>query len=315
MRPPRHGGPLAALGLLAGGLALVSVAAPSAAASGQVCMGVVVDDGNGSTAVQSAEVTPGVTTDLQAMSEAGEVPTQNDSGLVCAINLYPTNGLANCLAASGGLFYYWSYWEGDVSTNTWTYASIGPASHTVSSGQEYVEGWRYQDPGADNPNATKPSVTPAAAFAQSCGNTTTTTSTTSGGGSLGGSSTTTSTTPSTSVSPPASASVPATPGPATRASTHTSPTSTTSTTLYSKGKATTSPTTTVPGASTTSTTADAGGRSSGGRSESTKLAAADTSAHSTSGGDPAWPIVLIVAVIALLGGLAWFRWRRRPAEE
>ena len=50
---------------------------------------------------------------------------------------------------------------------------------TSAPGQDYVEGWRYQDPGPDNPTAPAPAMTPAAAFAQACS--TTTTTTTSGG--------------------------------------------------------------------------------------------------------------------------------------
>ena len=94
------------------------------------------------------------------MSAAGDVVTQNNSGLVCAINNYPADGLDSCLNAKHGKFFYWSYWQGDPDTNTWTYASVGPASHDVGAGQDYVEGWRYQDPGPDNPTAPPPSVTP-----------------------------------------------------------------------------------------------------------------------------------------------------------
>ncbi len=123
-------------------------------------MGVVVDDASNATA-QAAQIAPG-TSDLQALSAAGDTATQNNSGLVCAINNVPADGLQNCLkTAGGGQYYYWSYWEGDPYTNTWTYANVGPASHTVDTGQTYVEGWRYQDPGADNPTATKPAVTPS----------------------------------------------------------------------------------------------------------------------------------------------------------
>ncbi len=155
--------PRSRAGLLLGGTLLVGVlalgpAGDSGAAGGGVCEGIVVDDGPNtgqqswsSVAVQTANVAPG-SSDLDALSAAGDTPTQNGSGLVCAINDYPPDGLQNCLATSGAGYDYWSYWQGDPSTNTWAYAQIGPASHTVDSGQTYVEGWRYQSPGPDNPD-------------------------------------------------------------------------------------------------------------------------------------------------------------------
>ncbi len=168
MRPPLRTGLLVVAGLAIGGLVTSAVPAGPALASGQVCEGVVVDEGTGAApAPQTAEVAPGAS-DLDALDAAGDTATQNSSGLVCAINAYPPNGLQACLNTAGSLYYYWSYWEGDPATNTWTYAPVGPAEHTVSAGQTYVEGWRYQDPGPDGPSATKPSVTPAAAFAQAC---------------------------------------------------------------------------------------------------------------------------------------------------
>ena len=180
MRIRSHAGLLAVLGLSVGGLTALALSVSAGAASGQVCMGVVVQDGSTATpSVQAANVDPG-TSDLQAMSAAGDVPTQNNSGLVCAIDNFPADGLDKCLNAKGGKFFYWSYWQGNPDTNTWTYASVGPASHDVSVGSDYVEGWRYQDPGADNPTAPAPTMTPAAAFGQAC--TVTSTTTTSGGG-------------------------------------------------------------------------------------------------------------------------------------
>jgi len=127
-----HTGLLASVVLTAA--ALIVTAAPSlpAAASGQVCMGVEVDDGSGAQATpQEAQVPPG-SSDLDGLSAADDTFTQNNSGLVCAINNYPTNGLQNCSAAANGLYYYWSYWQGDPYTDTWTYAEVGPAEHTVT---------------------------------------------------------------------------------------------------------------------------------------------------------------------------------------
>jgi hypothetical protein len=313
-------------GTLLFGLLILGPSGAAVAANGQVCMGVVVDDGPNSSqpnwapaAVRTAQIAPG-TTDLQALVAAGDTATQNNSGLVCAIDNFPANGLQDCLSTSGGgQFYYWSYWEGDPYSNTWTYASIGPAEHTVSSGQTYVEGWRFQDPGADNSSAPKPSMTPAAAFAQACPGVQPVPSGGSGGGAgsgsgggnsgSGGSSPVTPG-PSASATPTSSVPGPSSPGPQTAAGGGASSEGDTTTTSHPATGAN-PPSRAAQGASTTTTTA---GRSTNGGGNKTALA--DARGHGASGGgDPALPIVVVAAVIVLLGGLAWWRWRRRPLEE
>jgi hypothetical protein len=368
MRIRPHTGLLAALILSVGGLTALAMSVSAGAASGQVCMGVVIEDGSGAApSVQAANVDPGAS-DLDAMSAAGDTFTQNDSGLVCGINNYPANALSNCLNAKKGQFYYWSYWQGDPDTNTWTYANVGPASHDASAGTDYVEGWRYQDPGPDNPTAPPPTVTPAAAFAQACTSTTTTTTSGGGGGSSGGGSGSGAPAPSTgSTTPPTiqltipQASGSAAPHTADRGNavtTTTSPkgaggtppstvvctttTTTTTTTPHTAGRTTTTTTTTTPhtagrgnavttttmpkraagtppstvvcATTTTSVPVVVGSHQKSGTSP-TRLADADASSHGQGGGDPLLPIVLAAVVIGLLGGVAWLRWRRRPAEE
>jgi hypothetical protein len=278
-------------------------------------MGVVVDDGSGTPlTVSGVNVDPGTTNDLQAMSAAGESPTQNDSGLVCQINNYPVNGLSNCLGAKKGQFFYWSYWQGDPETNTWTYASVGPASHDVGAGQAYVEGWRFQDPGPDNPTAPPPRISPAAAFLDTCQSTTTTTTTSAGGGgSSGGGSGSGGPTPSTApttapTTQPATAPAAGTVSPRAGNSGHAA-----TTTTSAKGSSGNSPSTSEISSTTTSNTALSTTPKT--RTSPSKLAAADTASHGQSGGDPALPIVIVAVLIGLLGGVAWFRWRRRPAEE
>jgi hypothetical protein len=309
-------GLLAAACLVVGGLAVATLPATPAVASGQVCEGIVLDDGNGSAAaVQAGQVASG-TSDLEALSAAGDTVVQNDSGLVCAIDSYPANGLANCTATSGGDYYYWSYWSGDPYTNTWTYAEIGPSEHTVTDGQTYVQGWRYQDPGPSGPSATKPSVTPAAAFAQACPGVTPVAPSSGGGGSGsgGGGSGSGGSTPTTTAPPPTTtqttvATAPGSPPPP-PAGAHASGGTTTTT----RAAGVTAP----PGATvstSTSTTAVASRPRPTARSAKAKLAASDAAAPGHSGGNAALPIVIVALLIALLGGAAWFRWRRRPGEE
>ncbi len=310
-----HAGLLAVLALSVGGLTALALSVSAGAASGQMCMGVVIDDGSGSAPlVQAANVTPGTTSDLQAMSAAGDTVAQNNSGLVCAINDYPANGVENCLSAQKGQFFYWSYWQGNPDTNTWTYASVGPASHDVSAGQDYVEGWRYQDPGPDNPTAPPPTVTPAAAFAQQCATTSTPTTSGGGGGSSGGGS-------GWGAAPPATApATAATTQPTTAASSgvvpHTSGHGSAPTTS-SKGS-----TGTAPPAAPSSTSTTTSGTAVGARSQQetqtspTKVAEADPSAQGKGGGgDSVLPIIIVAVVILLLGSVSWYRWARRPAEE
>ena len=395
MRIRSHAGLLAALGLSVGGLTALALSISAGAASGQVCVGVVVQDGSSATpSVQAAEVDPG-TSDLQAMSAAGDVPTQNNSGLVCAINDYPPDGLDNCLMAKAGKFFYWSYWQGNPDTNTWTYASVGPASHDVSAGTDYVEGWRYQDPGADNPTAPSPTMTPAAAFAQAtaaCLATTTPTTSGGGGGSSGGGggstpapSTAPTTAPRTQPTAAPSGILPGASGPGSTTTTNpkgsagTAPPSappsiTTVSGSVTKGNMTVTvsssagfaandavsdtagaiPANTVissvpaggtsivvskkptanaasdfisvvtnragllgltAGSTTTSSTGVGAGSHSKTRASPTTLAEADASAHGQSGGEPVLPIIVVAVLVLLLGGVSWFRWRRRPAEE
>lgn len=311
---------LPAVGALVVGLLLLGPAGAAGGANGQVCMGVVIDDGSSAT-TQSAQVAPG-TSDLQSMAAAGDTATQNNSGLVCAINNYPADGLQNCLSTAGnGQYFYWSYWHGDPYTNTWTYANDGPASHTVSAGQTYVEGWRYQNPGPDNPTAPKPSVSPAAAFARACPGVTPVPagssggsgggSASGGGGSAGpgiGSS------PAT-VGAPASPATPAVPGPGTAPGTAAGG-------APGSGNGATATTHPGPGAAGaaqgTSTTTTAAADGSKKRHEAkTETALADPRGHGGSGGggDPTLPLVIVAIVILALGGVAWWRWRRRPLEE
>ncbi len=294
-----------------------------------MCIGVVIDDGGysgtGPAAVQAANVDPG-SSDLQALQAAHDTPYQNNSGLVCAIDdgtgQVPADGVQSCLSTTGsGQYYYWSYWGGDPYTNTWTYANVGPASHTVSAGQTYVEGWRYQNPGPDNPSATKPSVSPSAAFAQACPGVTPVPSGGSGNGAGSGSGGGGSAGSAGGSAPgPASSSASATnttgvPGNGS-AGARTAPGGTTSpgnslTTTSHPGAETKAPPGPTHGTSTTTSTTSTGANTHDG-----KTALADQRGRDgTGGGDPTLPIVIVAVVILALGGLAWWRWRRRPLEE
>ena len=70
-------------------------------------------------------------------------PRYAESGLLCAIDGYPTSG---CGTQSGGHYAYWAYWHGG---KRWHYANRGPGEWKVSKGD--VEGWRFEPDGSATP--------------------------------------------------------------------------------------------------------------------------------------------------------------------
>ena len=124
---------------------------PLRAAAADVYVAVVIDFGGGpgapSDIVQCVSV-PAGSTDAQALSMVDDHTTAYaTSGLLCGIDTYPPDALANCRATSGDDYFFWSYWHG--TGGTWVYANDGPAEQVVTSGD--VEGWRFQDPGPASP--------------------------------------------------------------------------------------------------------------------------------------------------------------------
>ncbi len=112
--------------------------------AGQVRVAVVVDT-TGLTGAATPSVVcvvvqsnaTGATALVARAARIGNVaPRYNSSGLLCAIDGLPAAPV--CGDPVSGGFAYWSYWLGG---STWTYATIGPASHGVFDGD--VEGWRW----------------------------------------------------------------------------------------------------------------------------------------------------------------------------
>jgi hypothetical protein len=87
-------------------------------------------------------------------------PRFNSSGLLCAIDGYPSDG---CGEQTGAKYAYWSYWHG--SGGAWSYSSVGPAGSRVHA--KSVEGWRFQPEGAGNPS--DPAPRGSADPAKTCG--------------------------------------------------------------------------------------------------------------------------------------------------
>jgi hypothetical protein len=285
-----------------------------------VYVAVVVDFGSGSSMPSVSKCVPVASNAHDSDALAAAVGALNlaysSSGLLCSIDNDPVNGVQNCGESVGsGNFDYWSYWHG--SSGSWVYANDGPAEHSVASQANDVEGWRFQVDQPDNSSDPPPGVAPS--YAQICN-------------------------PSTEV-PPAQTPPAATPTTAASA-TPTPPSAAAATGRAGTGPALgTTPTiaagtrpksgvstkAAAAGATTTTTrhgsgdTASGGGSASGASgtsgaqgSSSTHRSIAASAASSDSGGGASsnvLPVILIAAAVAALGGLALFRWRRRPAEE
>jgi hypothetical protein len=82
-------------------------------------------------------------------------PRYAESGLLCAIDGYPTSG---CGAQSGTHYAYWAYWHGG---RHWQYANGGPGEWKVAIGD--VEGWRFEPEGSATPADPPPRAASSAA--------------------------------------------------------------------------------------------------------------------------------------------------------
>ena len=277
----------------------------------QVYVAVVIDFGGGSappTIVKCVPVAPN-NHDADALAAAvgsGNVAYSN-SGLLCAIDDYPANGVQNCGQSVGsGVYDYWSYWHG--STGSWVYANNGPAEQSVSSPPGDVLGLRFQTNEPASSSDPPPSIT--ASFATICPGVSIT-GTAPAPPPAPSTTTTLSTTPTTAQTSPGLA-----------------PVTTTTRAVGSGPRTGASTTTSAPKGTTTTTVAGADGGSSGpggtngtgpgrGSSGTHRIAVARVASSNSGGGSSGdlLPVVLVAVVVAVLGGLAFFRWRRRPAEE
>jgi hypothetical protein len=296
-----------------GALVPLKMAVASADSVGSdVYVAVVVDFGSGSSMATVEKCVPVASNAHDADALAAAVGSGNvaysNSGLLCAIDNYPANGVQNCGQSVGnGDYDYWSYWHG--SSGSWVYASNGPGEQSVSNPADDVEGLRFQSDEPASSSDPPPGVAPS--YAQICN-------------------------ASTEVPPPQSASAaPATtttaPAPAAASVTPTTvktsagsgPAATTTTVVDSLPKVNVAPTTTTTAAGGTSTTLASGGKAgasggSKGASAAHRAAVASADSRARSGGGSSnnlLPVVLIAIVVVALGGFALFRWRRRPAEE
>ncbi len=275
-----------------------------------VYVAVVVDFGSGSSLSTVSKCVPVPSNARDSDALAAAVGSSNvayaSSGLLCAIDNYPANGEQNCGQSVGnGNYDYWSYWHG--SSGSWVYASNGPTEQSVSSPADDVEGLMFQLDEPDDSSGPPPAVAPS--YAQICN-------------------------ASTEVPPPSSSNAPTTtlttptapsPTPTTAptgagsavATTTSPPAGGRSNSRGAAGATTTSTTTAASG--TTSTLVSAASAGTGGASHGSSRSAVasavphETSSKGTSSG--LLSVIVLAVIVAALGGFAFFRWRRRPAEE
>jgi hypothetical protein len=298
-----------------GALVPLKLAIASADSVGNdVYVAVVVDFGNGSSMTTVSKCVPVASNAHDADALAAAVGSANvvysSSGLLCAIDNLPANGVQNCGQSVGnGEYDYWSYWHG--ASGTWVYASNGPAEQSVSNPSDDVEGLRFQTNEPASSSDPAPAVAPS--YAQICNASTEVPPTQTSPAPA-----TTTTTAGTSAAPSVT--------PATAKSSSGSGAATTTTTavgIRSKSAGAGSTTTTAESGGTTTTLAPSSssgtaGGSHGSSSDAHRIAAANVASQGSTGGGSSnnlLPVVLIAVVVAALGAFALFRWRRRPAEE
>jgi hypothetical protein len=302
----RRGWRLRAAALVAGAAsALLAAAGPyallpfgdlarAAAADTSVAVAFVVDFGEGAAPLVGCVKVPSGTNGYQALAaftaqEQEQAPTYNASQLLCSINGTPASG---CGQSSAGGYVYWSYWRG--SSGSWQYASTG-AFAAIGPGD--VEGWRFENPGQANPSDPPPAASPD--YAAICGPVDSGTTTTSSAGPAAGAA-------------PSSGPAAATPGGAAPSAPSAGP-------AASSGPAGSAPPATHGAVGTTSTSSSIpgiGGHGSGAvtRSGSGTHAASlhDVSAAAEPEGSGALAAAIGGGLVALLAGLAVWRWRKRP---
>jgi MYXO-CTERM domain-containing protein len=263
--------------------------ARAAGADTTVAVAFVVDFGGSGGPVVACVKVPTGTSGYQALAEftaqqSEQAPTYNAAQLLCSINGYPASGCGQ--AVSGG-YDYWSYWHG--GSGTWQYANAG-AFGAVQAGD--VEGWRFENPGRANPSDPPPGAAPA--YAAICGS---------------DASAPTGSDPAGPVPAAASGSVPTT-APAGPASPNAGRAATATSVPRAAGT-NGSPSTTATSVAEAGASTPPGAQPAGVHPGALGARALAGSADHASGGGPG-PAIAGGVLIALLAGLAVWRWRRRP---
>ncbi len=153
-----------------GALVPLKMAIASADSVGNdVYVAVVVDFGNGSSMTTVSKCVPVASNARDSDALAAAVGSSNvsyaGSGLLCAIDNYPANGVQNCGQSVGnGTYDYWSYWHG--SSGTLGLCQQRPDRAVGLQPGERRRGWRFQNNEPASSNDPPPGVTPS--YAQIC---------------------------------------------------------------------------------------------------------------------------------------------------
>ncbi|MBU3700594.1 MAG: hypothetical protein FGM58_00920 [Acidimicrobiia bacterium] len=144
-------------GLVPAGAAPVEgCAAPMAESDVRVV--VVVDPGDGGPTSVACLVVPRGTTGSQVLARRAAMlgaaaPRYGSSGLLCAIDGYPSSG---CGERGGTGFRYWANFSG--TSGDWRYGNYNPFTRRVADGD--IEGWRFVE-GVGNGTDPPPRVDPS----------------------------------------------------------------------------------------------------------------------------------------------------------
>ncbi len=256
----------------------------AAGAATEVGVGFVIDFGNSSKPLVGCAKVPPSDNGYEALgaflAQEGQAPaTYNQSGLLCSIGNDPSGAPSVCGQSLAGGYQYWSYWYMTDGSGSWTYGNRGAsvAVGTAANGQD-VEGWRFQDPGPDNPSAPAPGAAPD--YTAICGSAEAVVATTAP--------------PTTAATHPTDATV----------APMTASTSVTTTVVPTKSTTSATSTTTTTGASATA----AAGKHHGPTAQSLRAAPADS--RQDGGGSPV-PLVIGSLIVAGLAVAAVLGWRRR----
>lgn len=129
--------------------------------AGEVRVVIVVDPGAAGSPSSVCMVVPEGTTGSQLLARraaeiGGAAPRYASSGLLCAIDGYPSSG---CGDRTAGGYAYWAYFAG--ASGSWIYGNNNPFIKRLRDGD--VEGWRFVD-GAGDGQDPPPRLGPSGLF-------------------------------------------------------------------------------------------------------------------------------------------------------
>jgi hypothetical protein len=249
------------------------------------------------------------------LQQEGEAqPVYNSSGLLCSINGIPA--APACGQSVPGGYQFWSYWTMTNGSGAWSYADRGASVPVGSAADgEDVEGWRFQNPGPDNPSAPAPRVVPD--YTAICGSPTPV-STPPAGPPVVAATVPPTTDPGSTTAPAGTEPPSSSPAPAVTSATPVSGREQTSGSAAAAKGATgrTSGARSTAGSESTATTSRTSSSktspTSGKQAQALRASATDDRQGSGGSAGSAAPVIIGAVLVAALIAVAAYRWRRRP---